>query len=523
MVEWKGRLDSDAGIKAEKLDQVENFQVPNFFVITSEEISSIFEGTRSKDDILNTKINSGYREQIKDAYEDIGMSSEVRNANGRAKNLVGGQRNNQLVSVRVSSKGTGYEYELNIGSSDLMDAIKEVVASYYDEERSFPSIIIQKMVEPDYSGAAMTSTYDEPDLVEVVEGLGTSLEEGNNYPYLYIKDSEGVDTRVPPEHRKVSRNPINGEKKEKSVDPQLPFDESEVKEMLGKLDSEGINIKFVYKRGDFYVVDAWEEKTEYDVLKDSSIQGVKVAGGDINGVVGREILYTEETLPPRKYDNALVARQGGYTTRNAEKARKAGKPAVFGFTQQLSNGQKINMQSHDEEQSQQRGRRNKDTNGHRVTERRSSTVESSDSGSDNIDSVVGSETLPLNPREGEGVYTSPPFGDGYAVTDRDAGDEQIPQDSLVDSYGKAFSFEGEKLVLDARNLNEDGLEAAMEYIDAEFKILIVGRPDIEMLRKAVEADFDVFSTEGRYMEDLRSKLARAEKRFILDRLREDSN
>ena len=521
MVEWKGRLDKDAGIKARKLDEVENFQVPNFFVITSEEISSIFEGVRSKEDIINTKINSGYREQIKDAYEDIGMSSEVRNANGRAKNLVGGQRNNQLVSIRVSSEGTGYEYELNIGSSDIMDAIKEVAASYYDEERSFPSIIIQKMVEPEYSGAAMTGSFDEPDLVEVVEGLGTSLEEGNNYPYLYVKDSKGVDTRVPPEHRKFSRNPINGEKKEKSVEPQMPFEESEVKEMLGKLDSEGLKIKFVYKRGDFYVVDAWEEGTEYDVLKDAKIQGVKVSSGDINGVVGREILYTEETLPPRKYDNALVARQGGYTTRNAEKAREAGKPAVFGFTQQLSNGQKINMQSNEEDERQRS--RGKDTGSHRVTDKRSTEDSSSGVSSGNIDSVVASETLPLNPREGEGVYTSPPFGEGYAVTERDAGDEQIPQDGLVDSYGKAFSFEGEKLVLDVRDLEGDRIEPVMQYLEADFKILIVGRPDMEVLQKAVEQDFDVFSTEGRYMEDLRSKLARAEKKFIMDRLREDSN
>lgn len=516
MVEWKGRLDSDAGVKARKLDSIENFQVPNFFVITSEEVESIFEGARSKEDILNTKINSGYREQIKDAYEDIGMSSEVRNANGRAKNLVGGQRNNQLVSVRVSSEGTGYDYELNIGSSDLMDAIKEVTASYYGEEKGFPSIIIQKMVEPDYSGAAMTGDYQSPDLVEVVEGLGTSLEKGGNYPYFYIMDSGDVDSRTPPEHRKISRNPINGEKKEKSVEPQLPFDESEVKEMLGKLDSEGLNIKFVYKRGDFYVVDAWEDESGYDVLKDTSIQGVKVSGGDINGVVGRDILYTEETLPPEKYDNALVAHQGGYTSRDAEKARRSGKPAVFGFTQQLNNGQKINMQSQEDEQTTERNR----GNSHRVTERRSSFDASEDSSGKGIDEVVASETLPLNPREGEGIYTSPPFGDGYAVTDRDAGDRQIPEDSLVDTYGKVFSFDNDELVFDVRGLEEEGLEDAMEYLEADFKILIVGRPDVELLEKAVAEGFDVFSSEGRYIENLRSKLARAEKRFILNNLRE---
>lgn len=523
MVEWKGRLDSDAGAKAQNLDRIDNFQVPNFFVITSGELESIFEGARSKEDILNTKVNSGYRDQIKDAYEDIGMSSEVRNANGRAKNLVGGQRNNQLVSVRVSGDGTGYDYRLNVGSSDLMDAIKDVAASYYSEEQSFPSIIIQKMMEPEYSGAAMTGDFETPELVEVVEGLGTSLEEGGNYPYLYIRDSGEIESRAPPEHRKVTRNPINGDKKEKKVEPQLPFEESEVKEMLGKLDSEEMNIKFVYKRGDFYVVDAWKEEPEYDILKDSSIQGVKVSGGQINGVVGRDILYTENTVPPEKYDNALVARQGGYTSRDAERARDAGKPAVFGFTQQLSNGQRINMQS------QEGGQEDRSDDSHRVTERnnspfdQSTSSQSGSSGDHDPSSMVAAETLPINPREGEGVFTSPPFGDGYAVTDRDAGDVKVPQEGYVDSYGKAFSFDSRRLVLDARKLEKEGMFEAMAYLEAELKILLVERPEVETLEKAVEQGFDVYATDERNLESLRSKLARAEKRFMLERMREDSH
>jgi len=60
------------------------------------------------------------------------MSSEVRKADGRAKNLVGGQRNSQLVSVRISSSEKGlYESRLNIGSSKLVEAIKQVGTSYY--------------------------------------------------------------------------------------------------------------------------------------------------------------------------------------------------------------------------------------------------------------------------------------------------------------------------------------------------------------------------------------------------------
>lgn len=521
MVEWKGRLDSDAGQKARNLDSIENFPVPNFFVITSSESSAIFEGKRSSEEILNTDVNSGYKEQIKDAYEDIGMSSEVRNANGKAKNLVGGQRNNQLVSVRVSDKGHGYKYKLNVGASDLLDAIKEVTASYYEKESSYPSIIVQKMVEPEYSGSVVPGDYENPGLLEVVEGLGVSLEEGENRPYIYIKDGDSIDSRKPSEHKKVSRNPINGSQREKKVEPELPFKDSEVDEMFEKLNSEDMNIKFVYKRGDFHVVDAWDEEPKYEVLKDSDIQGLKVSEGQINGEVGREILYTEHTVPPEKYQNALIARQGGYTSRDAEKAREAGKPAVFSFTQELKNGQRINMA---ESKDNTRDRRTGSTAGRpRPSER--STSFGPDTGSNkatsspgNMESMVAAETLPLNPREGEGVFTSPPYGDGYALTDRNAGDDQIPREGYIDSYERAFKFDGDSLVLDTRKLG-DSVEPVIDYLDADLKIIIVEKPDIELLVKAVENGFDVYSSEDRYIEDLRSKLARAEKKFMLDELR----
>lgn len=522
MVEWKGRLDSDAGAKARKLDEVENFNVPNFFVITSEELSSIFSGKNSRQQILNASISSDHEEQIKDAYKEIGMSSEVRNANGRAKNLVGGQRNNQLVSVRVSSEGRGYRYRLNVGSSDLVDAIKQVSASYYEKEGEQPSIIIQKMVEPDYSGAAMKGSLNQPDLVEVVEGLGTSLEEGKNYPYLYVEESGELETRVPSQHKKVTRNPINGRNKEKEIEPQLPFEKSKIKEMLGKLDSESSNIKFVYKRGDFYVVDAWEDDNEYEVLEDSTIQGIKVSSGQINGVVGRDILYTEGTTSPENYDTALVARQGGYTSRDAEAAREAGKPAVFGFARNLSNGQRINMSSGQEKQTRadRHTGRSKDRREPEFV-RENGEEEKEEESAANRASL---QVLPINPREGEGVYLSPPFGEGIAVTDRRVDAEKVSEGNYLDSYHKIFTSDGEKTVLDARKLEKDGLEEAMDYLEAEKMILLVSKPDVDLLKDAVAAGFDVFGTEERYVEVLKEELARAENRFVIEKLREkDSN
>jgi hypothetical protein len=522
MVEWKGRLEGEIGEKAEKLDQVENFPVPNFFVITSKELENIFSSENSSEQILNTSIGSDYRKKIKDAYKDIGMSSEVRNANGRAKNLVGGQRNNQLVSVRVSNGDGHYKYKLNVGSSDLFDSIKEVASAYYTDKQEMPSIIVQKMVESEYSGSAIIGGRDSPDLVEVVEGLGTSLEEGDNQPYFYTRDSDSIDSKTPEEHLKVSRNPMNGQKREKKVEPEMPFEKSEIKELLGKLERQGINVKFTYKRGDFHIVDAWKEQPEHEVLKNPEIQGVKISEGDISGTVGREITYSETTLPPEKYEENLVTRVGGYTSRDAEKARQAGKTAVFSFTDKLEPGQRINMQ-------QENDRERKQARMDGGPERNSPFSPSEDTGDsfehkETVEETnTATEALALNPRKGRGVFTSPPYGEGYVLSDRATGENEFSRESYVDTAEKAFIFNEKKLMLDVRKMGEEK-EQVIDYLEAEKKVIITGEPDIELLVKAVENGFEAVACEKRFIDTLENRLERAERKFMLEKLRElDSN
>lgn len=521
MVEWKGGLDGEVGEKARILDRIERFPVPNFFVITAGELRQVFEGKNSSDQILNTTLSPERKNELKDAYKDIGMSSEVRNSTGRAKNLVGGQRNNQLVSIRVSNQSSDSGYSLNTGSSDLFDAIKDVVASYYDDENDFPAVIIQKMVEPEVSGAAMIGDRDSPDLLEVVEGLGVSLEEGENRPYFYTRDSDGIYSRKPSEHLKVTRNPINGHERRKNVDPELPFKDSEVRELLGKLDSEGLNIKFVYKRGDFHVVDAWDEDPNYKVLRNPEMQGLKVSQGDISGTVGREITYSENTLPPEKYEKHLVSRTGGYTSRDAEKAREQGKTAVFSFTEELEQGQRINMKNEDRRQSRMDDRREEefsfeeDSLGER-SERKKNEVDFEE---DAIEPVLATEVIPLNPRQGKGVYTSPPYGEGYVLNERASGENEFTRDQYVDSFEKAFRFEADKLMLDVRKMGDEK-QQVMDYLEARKKVLICENPDTDVLRNAVRNGFEAVGCEERFVSELESKMLKAEKSFMISKLRE---
>ncbi|MFB6209322.1 MAG: hypothetical protein ABEJ56_04275 [Candidatus Nanohaloarchaea archaeon] len=493
MVQWKDRLDGDVGEKAGNLESLEGFSVPNFFVVTSEELSSLFGGADSAGQVLEKKVDRDRKEELKNAYKEIGMSSEVRNADGKAKNLVGGQRDNQLVSVRVSNSGGPYEYRLNVGSSELIESVKAVTASFFEKNDEYPHILVQKMIEAEFSGSALKGNMNQPDLVEVVEGTGGSLEAGENFPYFYIMDSE-LELRIPDKHFKVSRNPMNGDSRRKKIDPESPFEDAEVVSFLEKMKSTGMNLKFCYKRGEFHVVDAWREDTAYEILKGESIQGVKVSEGRINGEVGREITYSEETLVPQSYGKALVSAMGGYTSRDAEKARNAGKPAVFGFLHQLEEGQRINME---EQQDDREPATEKFVDG----------------------SILASEVLPLNPGSGgDGVFVSEGFNNRYYLR-RNGGRQDFSDEEFVDSAEKAFSFEGEKLILDARRLGDEAA-GIMEYLEADKQIMIANSPSLDLLEKAIEQGFEVFGSDSGNLKQLREKVARAEKKFMVDRLRQ---
>ncbi|MFB6148006.1 MAG: PEP/pyruvate-binding domain-containing protein, partial [Candidatus Nanohaloarchaea archaeon] len=209
MVQWKGEITrEEAGGKAARLDSVESFNVPNFFVIERGEIAQLARDAGTAEELMQQEFPEELGERIENAYGEIGMSSEVREASGRARNLVGGQRNGQRVSVRVSGDRQGvFDYRLNVGASSLEEAIKQVAGSFYrvETEHEDPAIIVQKMVDPGYTGAAITNYMGGKSLVEAVEGLGVPLEKGITTPVMYLVDDTVEQERIPEQQVTVSR------------------------------------------------------------------------------------------------------------------------------------------------------------------------------------------------------------------------------------------------------------------------------------------------------------------------------
>ncbi len=446
MVVWKGKIKPQNGEKAYKLDNTD-FEVPNFFVITPKEIEQLFQ-TRNPEKILNSSLDL---EEIREAYKEVGMSSEVRRASSKARSLVGGQRDNSRVSIRVSESFIS-DSELDIGASGLEDALKNVVASYFEEGgREYPNIIVQKMIEPEYTGAVVKG---DKDYVEVVEGLGVSLEEGKTVPSMYLLENGVVrEERVPEIQLKITRNPMTGEYRERRLkNPEKPFENSEIEKITSKSEE---SFKFVYKRGSFYVVDVFDARNSLETL-----ERVQVSSGEIQGVVGKDITLSDETLSPEQYEKALISKKGGYTSTDAYRARKNGKPAIFSALN-MKEGDTIGSRSED-------------------------------------DGVNSSTATPLTTiSQAEAAFSS--------------------SSTYIDSYAEVFAFDGEEAVLDARIIELKGLKSALKYLEGDVTVLM-DKPDEKVLYEVVNQGFSL-GVPQQSMAEFKNVLEVVERRFILENLR----
>ena len=521
MVEWKGDITEESGTKANRLDSLEGFNVPNFFVITSDDIKQLFNGQKQPERILNTSVDERMQEEIKEAYEDVGMSSEVRKASGRAKSLVGGQRNNQFVSIRVSDSGKEkYTYKLNVGSSNFFDSLKEVVSSYCSQETGFPSVIIQKMVEPGHT--ATLENHGNVTVVESVQGLGISLEEGLTEPSTYIMRRGRVkDSFAPDEQLEISRNPVHGDNQRKKVSVDgSPFEKSEIESLAKKASRRDVNVKFVYKRGSFHVVDAYKPVSDEDpVITD---EGIRASKGEIRGRVSREVAFSDQTLEPEEFQKALIARKGGYTSRDGYRIREAGKPAIFQFEGDLQDGRNLDVGPEQVSVStQSSGKSSKiSQEASKKSSSRSKDFNPFKNDSSSEDASLASEILPVDPRVGKGVCIERSSDQGYVVADRSTEATQIPENGYISSYQDFFSFEGDKAVVDLRTMDLEGLENAFEYLEADLKVLVVSEPSRKVIRPAVQNGFEVFGVPEEIREDVADLVASEEKKFIMDRLRQ---
>lgn len=473
MVQWKGNTQREqVGEKAANLESLEKFNVPNFFVLTKSEVGELLE-SREPEKIDNQKIPEDVVEEVREAYQDIGVSSEVRNASGEARNLVGNQRESQRVSVRISVNDNMAEYKLNVGASGLEDSIRKVLSSYYRENSETPAVIFQKMIEPEYTGAVVNKYTRRHSLVEIVEGLGHSLEEGITVPEFYLLNNSAVqEKRIPEKQVKVSRNPMNGQRRTRTISKNSPtFQDSEIEDLARKASREGLSVKFVYKRGSFYVVDAFDSEP---MNVEPDLEALKVSEGEIEGREGRDYILSDET---RKTQKPLVAKKGGYTSTDSQRKRKENMPAVVS----LQNMQKIQDNSSERKEGTIEEKTVKDT-------------------STRFSGVTATEVRSISefPELSENPFSF-----------------QEKESKFADSCEQILSEESS--LIDARDIDRKALLKSIESVDA--KVLAVEEASDDLLEKVVEEGIEILVVPDHSVEKVSRRLLREEKRFILSNIR----
>jgi hypothetical protein len=489
MVQWKGSTQKEqAGEKAANLDSIESFDVPNFFVLTKSEVENIVE-SKEPQRIANQKLPEEKMQEVKEAYQDIGVSSEVRKASGQARNLVGNQRESQRVSIRISSNNNQTQYKLNVGASGLEDAIKEIITSYYERNNEAPALIFQKMIEPEYTGAVINSYTRTHSLVEMVEGLGHSLEEGITVPELYLlKNSKVQETRSPEKQVKVSRNPMNGQRRTRTVSKtSVTFKNTEIEDLAKKTSREGLSIKFVYKRGSFYAVDAFKARP---VNTNPDLEALKVSEGEIKGREGRDYILSEETT---KTEKPLVSKKGGYTSTEPQRKRREKTPAVVS----LKNKQKI------------RGKEKQKTSPHKTEQKQEARTESNEpkpSGQQKTETEsLGVTATEVRPIKTFSELSDNPFS--YQESNK----------KFADTCEEILAEKPE--LIDARNINQDALIQALKTLE-NIKILATENVSGQLIKQVIKSGVEVLAVPEESIDKTSQRLLRQEKRFIMDNLRE---
>lgn len=485
MVHWRGNIPKDGcGEKAKSLDNLRGANIPNFFAVEKDKVAENVEKHGSSIGLTNNLV-----QEIKNAYNDIGISSEVRNASPEAKNLVGNQRSKRLVSVRASSRGAS-EYRLNVGSSNLENAVEQVVESFYRENRDFPAIIIQKMVEPDVTGAAVYRYGSSETLVEAVKGNGRPLEEGTTKPAYWIVSNQEILKSWEPSRQTVSKKEMMGSNHTRSkqkVENKI-LNEEKIVEIVETARRNKKGLKFVVKRNTIYVVGTVESKPEYE-LKDKN--KLILSEGSTGYVNSRKI----EDLNQFEEGTATITLRGGFTSTASQKARKSNTHLVYDpeadqetdpretnpFKTDTTNEENVRENSKEEKQSPDRP-------------------------------VTAVDVVKLN--SDSGLKLRPPYSNAkYKIGDGSDEQRKFSSENYVTELEELFNKEG-PLVVDLRKMNVENPPEILRQIECDIAGIITDKAKRDEIEVALEK-LVVFLAVEEDLNQARMEMARIERRKIL--------
>jgi pyruvate,water dikinase len=355
--------------------------------------------------ITETPMPAHLREEILDAFDDIGLESSVAVRSSAT-----------LEDLDDASFAGQQETFLNVTRERVVDCVRECWASlfthralYYRQEQGFNhrdvdiAVVVQEMVDADKSGVLFTSnpSTGAPEItIEAAWGLGEAVVSGAVTPDNYVIDRASGDiVNETVAEKKVMhvRDAETGKTVERSVpadkQSQRVLSDDELRELH---DTGGLiedyygkpqDVEWAIEGGDVYLLqsrpittiddsnenvtqgDPAETEREHAADAESEDNGDVVvtglgatpgrASGDIrivdkldelDKVEDGDIIATEMTtpdmVPAMKRAAGIITDEGGTTSHAAIVSRELGVPAVVGTetaTQRLADGQRVTI------------------------------------------------------------------------------------------------------------------------------------------------------------------------------------
>lgn len=549
--------------------------------------------------IMDADLGEDTVEEVEEAYENINMSEEVRNASEEAVDLVGGQRETEFVAVRSSPVGARvpgvHRTELNVnGKEALLEEIKKCWASLYSAEAlatrelgepQSMAVIVQRMVEADSSGAAFSShPLGTPGkLIESVLGLGSALSAGTATPDVIHLDRRGdiEEERIAEKQSKIVRDPTSGknlkkrvkgdEKQARSLERSQISDVVEAVKRLRREMGGNIQVDFAFDRTGLHILDitGFEPAEPGEEGGDSTLDGIGAAPGTASGTA--RPVYTDTDIDELQEQdiavsveastslttalnriNGAITDHGGTSSNLAALARRFETPLVTGTgegTDMLHDGQDITVNGFAGTVSEG-GRRN-DTGETVPTDparaegaaaMTATQVKVVNAVSPNAEGAVISDYI--GPDKAEQVAREYHPHQVWVRTDRrndsDGNLGILSDDSgqgdgvVLESYGNVMRVpdlveDGIRFLgMDLDALQQEGGEEALmnsveklgeETVDQETAVILQDL-NHRHIEKVVEAGIDTVAVPEGKVQKARQAVARAERKFILDRLRE---
>ena len=195
-----------------ELNKTDNINVPNGFIVDTDEYDIFLDYNNIRDELQNllaklTKENVDYiSSQICELFDNCYITTDIfytvmANLNGTK--LLAVRSSCIKEDLKENSFAGQYSTFLNVSPDEVNQKVIDCYKSMFKRESLYyflnnnisitnlkMAVIIQEMVDADYSGVCFTlnpiTGRDTEMLIEVSEGLGENMVEGRNKPYQYI-------------------------------------------------------------------------------------------------------------------------------------------------------------------------------------------------------------------------------------------------------------------------------------------------------------------------------------------------